>query len=68
LDDIGVHRSGVHYTTNTTAGGALGTGAGTNWNFGLPTDIPLFGQFSVPEPATMLILGLGGLTLLRRKR
>lgn len=37
--------------------------------FGLATDIPLIADLnSVPEPATLVMLGLGSLTLIRRKR
>jgi len=69
MDDIGISRGAAHYVTYTTAGGALGTnGAGdTNWAFGLATDVQMFGDFTVPEPATMLLLAFGGL-LMRRRR
>jgi len=71
MDDIGVTRTDIqNFVTWTTAGGALGVnGAGDeNWSFGLAGDVHMFGQFGVPEPGTLMLLGLGGLAVLRRRR
>lgn len=71
LDDIGVYRNtaGLHqyFVAFTGAGGVLSTTTSEIFSHGLASsDIPLFGDFNIPEPATVILLGLGGL-LLRRK-
>lgn len=71
MDDIGIERAGnQHFMTFTTAGGALGTNSAGDetWGFGLPGDIQLYGDFNiVPEPTTLVLLGFGGIALLRRR-
>lgn len=72
LDDIGINRSGTKFVTYTTAGGALGTNANgdTNWAFGLPTDIQLFGDFNtvIPEPSSLVLVTFGALGLVGSRR
>ncbi len=70
MDDIGIIRDTAHYVTYTTAGGALGTnGAGdTSWNFGATGDTQMFGQFTIPEPAAVGLLLMGGGILWTRRR
>ena len=46
---------------------ALGS-VGVGWASGFPEMAQSSGSIVVPEPATMSLLGLGGLALLRRKR
>ena len=69
LTDIGVKRGNQYLFAFTGAGGVLSAAVGDQFAFGFATDQVMFGDFGVvPEPATMILLGLGGLTLLRRKR
>jgi len=65
IDDNGIFRDGFWAFRLSNNGGVVGT---DTMNWGTVGDIPLIGQFNVPEPATMIMLGLGGLTLLRKKR
>lgn len=69
MDDICVidQAGGFWYTQFTTAGGALGTTLGDSANFGLAGDVYMVGQFSIPEPATVALLGLGAILLKRKK-
>jgi hypothetical protein len=38
-----------------------------NWGWTLPPAIPTLSETPIPEPATLLLLALGGLVLVRRR-
>lgn len=67
-DDVLLYREGQWITSFTSPSGLLSTtSGGDSLEWGLVTDIPLVGQFTVPEPTTLatLLLGLG---LIARRR
>jgi len=70
MDDIVVNRGdGAWYADFTTAGGVLGDASvDSSATFGQVGDVPLFGQFSIPEPASVGMLVLGSGILWIRKR
>ena len=61
LDDFGITQGGV--VNSITLTGSIDPSEGT-----CHPDLIAVGSFYVPEPATLLLLGLGGMTLIRRQK
>jgi len=57
-----VEAKGIQFVVNNTAGAGITSGPN------MIMDMQLFGTPVVPEPATMSLLALGGLALLRRRK
>ncbi len=68
-DDAGVPNQKRWFSAYTGAGGVLSNVVGSEANFGLNSDIGVFGQLNVvPEPASIGMILVGGGILWTRKR